>query len=263
MSDEEFTAYLARAKQKSDAPDAPVDPISQVLVDDPTASKGKRGRKGEAAKESNKITRLEGGSGAVDSREVSVVEGETQVALPNVKGGRTLRSLPTGSAGGTLALLKEAGEALSDTAATGNNAQDSPSTWGEDFDPINFVAENLKGNSTKLDSLSLVELCKLAVGSWLKCLALNQMVFTRQEKEAAEKVENEVKGAVEGLKKENASVLKMKKADIDTLKKERSSRRKDKRNLVVARNAAIVALVKIWTDAGVRDEEMAKLRVEA
>jgi hypothetical protein len=42
MSDEEFTAYLARAKQKSDAPDAPVDPISQVLVADPTASKGKR-----------------------------------------------------------------------------------------------------------------------------------------------------------------------------------------------------------------------------
>jgi hypothetical protein len=68
---------------------------------------------------------------------------------------------------------------------------------------------------------------------------------------------------VEGLNKENASVLNMKKADIDTLKKERSSRRKDKRNLVVARNAAIVALVKIWTDAGRRDEEMAKLRVEA
>jgi hypothetical protein len=66
-----------------------------------------------------------------------------------------------------------------------------------------------------MESLSLEELRKLAVGSELKCLALNQMVFARQEAEAKEKLEKEVKAAEEEAKKEQAEVLKKKKADFD------------------------------------------------
>jgi hypothetical protein len=38
----------------------------------------------------------------------------------------------------------------------------------------------------------LEELRKLAAGTSLKCLAFNQMVFARQEKDASEKLEKEV-----------------------------------------------------------------------
>jgi hypothetical protein len=38
----------------------------------------------------------------------------------------------------------------------------------------------------------LEELRKLAARAGLKCLALNQMVYARQEKEASEKLEREV-----------------------------------------------------------------------
>jgi hypothetical protein len=44
-------------------------------------------------------------------------------------------------------------------------------------------------------------------------------------------------------------------------KKKITALRKDKRNLVTARNALIVALVKIWKDAGKRDDDMAKLQM--
>jgi hypothetical protein len=42
-----------------------------------------------------------------------------------------------------------------------------------------------------------------------------------------------------------------------------SALRKDKRNLRTARNAMIVALVKIWKDVGRRDEEMSTLQAAA
>jgi SMC interacting uncharacterized protein involved in chromosome segregation len=46
-------------------------------------------------------------------------------------------------------------------------------------------------------------------------------------------------------------------------KKRVSALRKDKRNLMTARNAMIVALVKIWKDAGKRDDDMSKLQAAA
>jgi hypothetical protein len=138
---------------------------------------------------------------------------------------------------------------------------ESPPVWDEGFDPLEFVAENLKGYSSRLDAMSLDELRKLAAGTGLKCLALNQMVFNRQEKEASEKLEKEVGAAKEELEKDLADQLAKSQADfsksLSREKKKNSSLRKDKRNLVTARNASIVALVKVWRDAIKRDEEMA------
>jgi hypothetical protein len=97
-----------------------------------------------------------------------------------------------------------------------SSKQGSPPTWNEDFYPIAFVAEHLKGTSSRLESLSLEELRKLTVGSGLKCLALNQMVFARQEAEAKERLEKEVKAAEEGAKREHVEALKKKKADFES-----------------------------------------------
>jgi hypothetical protein len=99
-----------------------------------------------------------------------------QLPPPLVKGGRTIRSRASASVKPTA----PQGEVVGSAATEGESSQqESIPTWSEDFDPIAFVAENLKGHSTRLDALSLGELRKLAVGSDLKCLALNQMVFTR------------------------------------------------------------------------------------
>jgi hypothetical protein len=96
-----------------------------------------------------------------------------------VKGGRSTRHRPSD----TTKPVELQGEAIGSVALEGESSKhDSPPTWSEDFDLVTFVAENLKGHSTRLDALSLEELRKLAVGSGLKCLALNQMVFNRQEK---------------------------------------------------------------------------------
>jgi vacuolar-type H+-ATPase subunit E/Vma4 len=101
--------------------------------------------------------------------------------------------------------------------------------------------------------MSLGELRKLAVGTGLKCLALNQMVFTCQEKEASEKLEREVDAAREDLEKNLADQLAKSQAGFNKSlakeKKRTSALRKDKRNLMTARNAMIVSLVKIWKDA--------------
>jgi chromosome segregation ATPase len=126
------------------------------------------------------------------------------------------------------------------------------------------VADNLKGYSSRLDAMSLEELRKLAVGIGLMCLALNQMVFSRQEKEVSEKLEKEVGVAKEELEKDLADQLAKSQASFNkSLAKEKkkvSVLRKDKRNLKTARNAMIVALVKIWKDAGQRDDDMSKLQ---
>jgi chromosome segregation ATPase len=109
----------------------------------------------------------------------------------------------------------------------------------------------------------LEELRKLAVGTVLKCLALNQMVYARQEKEASEKLEKEVGVAKEELEKDLADQLAKSQASFHkSLAKEKkkvSALRKDRRNLTTARNAMIVALVKIWKDANGQDDEMSKL----
>jgi chromosome segregation ATPase len=93
------------------------------------------------------------------------------------------------------------------------------------------------------------------------------MVFTRQEKEASEKLEKEVGAAKEDLEKDLADQLAKSQAGFNkSLAKEKkrvSALRKDKRNLVTARNAMIVALVKVWKDAGKRDDDMSNLQAAA
>jgi hypothetical protein len=243
-----------------EAPDACVDPLSQVAVANKAGGKGvKRGRKNETASTSNKAARLGYDVEIIDEEEGDEVQ--EQRPPPLVKGGRTTR----GRASTYVSLIVSQGDAVDSAAAEGKNSRREPlPTCNEDFDPIAFVADNLKGCISRLDALSLEELRKLAVETGLKCLALNQMVFTRQEKEASEKLEKEVGAAKEDLEKNLADQLAKSQAGFNkSLAKEKkriSALRKDKRNLVTARNAMIVALVKIWKDAGKRDDDMSKLQ---
>jgi hypothetical protein len=258
ISDAEFASYLLRAKQKLDTPDATVDPISQVVVASDAGGRGlKRGRKAEAVSTSNKAAKL--------GEEVDEGDGpQTLIPPPLVKGGRTTRSRASAFA----KPVEPSGEAVNSAIGEGESSkQETLPTWSEDFDPIAFVADNLRGYSSRLDAMSLEELRKLAVGTGLKCLALNQMVFTRQEKEASEKLEKEVGAAKEDLEKDLADQLAKSQAGFNKSlareKKKVSALRKDKRNLRTARNAMIVALVKIWKDAGRRDDDMSKLQAAA
>jgi SMC interacting uncharacterized protein involved in chromosome segregation len=93
------------------------------------------------------------------------------------------------------------------------------------------------------------------------------MVHARQEKEASEKLEKEVDAAKEDLEKDLADQLTKSQAGFNkSLAKEKkkiSALRKEKRNLTTARNAMIMALVKIWRDANKRDDDMSKLHAAA
>jgi chromosome segregation ATPase len=80
-------------------------------------------------------------------------------------------------------------------------------------------------------------------------------------------LEREVRAAKEDLEKNLADQLAKSQASFNkSLAKEKkkiTALRKDMRNLVTARNALIVALVKIWKDVGKRDDDMAKLQMAA
>jgi hypothetical protein len=261
ISDDEFASYLVRAKQKMVVPVTPVDPMSQVVV----AEKGKgtkRGRKNEIASISNKAARL--GEDAETLSERGDDDVQEHRLPPVAKGGRSTRSRTSTH----VSPAKSKGETVDSAAAEGENSRREPlPTWNEDFDPITFVAENLKGCTSRLDALSLEELRKLAVGTGLKCLALNQMVYARQEKEASENLEKEVGAAKEELEKDLADQLAKSQASFNkSLAKEKkkiSALRNDRWNLTTARNATIVALVKIWKDAAKRDDDMSKLHAAA
>jgi hypothetical protein len=86
ISDVEFASYLLRAKQKLDIPDAPVDPLSQVVVEKADEKGLKRGRRSVATSTSNKAPRLEEDVVDVDGDDVS-----EKVPPPPVKGGRSSR----------------------------------------------------------------------------------------------------------------------------------------------------------------------------
>jgi hypothetical protein len=111
--------------------------------------------------------------------------------------------------------VPEAGVVGSVAPGGESSKKESPPTWSEDFDLIAFVAEILNGNLCRLETLSLEELRKLAVESGLKCLALNQMVFACQEKEVAERLEQEVEATKEGLRKTHTDALLKKKVDFE------------------------------------------------
>jgi hypothetical protein len=201
ISDDEFASYLVRAKQKMASPDAPVDPLSQVVV----AEKGrgtKRGRKNETASTSNKAARL--GDDVETLGEQDDDDVQEHRPPPVAKGGRSTRSRTSTH----VSPAKSKGDVADSATAEGENSRrESLPTWNEDFDPIAFVAENLKGCTSRLDALNLEELRKLAVGTGLKCLALNQMVYARQKKKASEKLEKEVGAAKENLEKDLADQL--------------------------------------------------------
>jgi hypothetical protein len=173
ISDDEFASYLVRAKQKMEAPDASVDPISQVVVASKAGGKGvKRGRKTEDASPSNKAARLSDDVEIADYDEGDKVQ--EQRPPPLVKGGRTTRRRAATNVNPPVSQ----GNAIDSAAAEGESSRREPlPTWNEDFNPITFVAENLKGCTSRLDALSLEELRKLSVGTGMKCLALNQMVL--------------------------------------------------------------------------------------
>jgi hypothetical protein len=169
ITDAEFASYLLRAKQKIDTHNAIVEPLSQVVVADAAAGKAtKRGRKTEAVKESNKVPRLEEKRANEKATEEEDSENEGRITIPVVRGGRVLRRRAGGLSAGITSTVPELGLAGSVASGGESSKQESPPSWNEDFDPVTFVAENLKGNSSRLESLSLEELRKLAVGSGLK-----------------------------------------------------------------------------------------------
>jgi hypothetical protein len=262
ISDAEFASYLLRAKQKLDAPDAQVDPLSQVVVAENAGGKGlKRGRKNDTASTSNKAQKLDDDASVEGDDDEGV---RVRVFHPPVKSGRSSRHRSSGSTKPTT----PPGEVAASEAVEGEKSKtETPPIWDETFDPLAFVSENLKGYSSRLQAMSLEELRKLAAGTGLKCLALNQMVYNRQEQEASEKLEREVGAAKEELEKDLAAQLAKSQADftksLGKEKKKNSALRRDKRNLITARNAGIVAPVKIWRDATKRDEEMSALHAAA
>jgi hypothetical protein len=263
ISEDEFASYLFRAKKKMENPDASVDPLSQVIVASKPGGRGtKRGRRAESVSPSHKAAKLDGGVENVDDDADAEDRGER--SPPKVKGGRTTRRHGASTANPN----EPKGDVTESVAVEGESSRrEALPTWNEDFDPITFMADNLKGCTSRMDAMSLEELRKLAVGTGLKCLALNQMVYARQEKEASEKLEREVGVAKEELEKDLADQLAKSQASFNkSLAKEKkkvSALRKDRRNLTTARNAMIVALVKIWRDANRRDDEMSKLHAAA
>jgi hypothetical protein len=258
ISDDEFASYLVRAKQKMAAPGVIMDLLSQVIVAD--KGKGtKRGRKDEVASASNKAARL--GDDVETLGEQDGDDTQEHRPPPVAKGGRSTRSRTATH----VSPPKSKGEMVEPATADRESSRREPvPAWNEDFDPVAFVADNLKGCTSRLDAMSLEELRKLAAGTGLKCLALNQMVYSRQEKEASEKLEREVGIAKESLEKDLADQLAKSQAGFNkSLAKEKkrvSALRKDKRNLMTTRNAMIEALVNIWKDAGKRDDDMSKLQ---
>ena len=95
ISDAEFAAYLLRAKEKLDAPDTQVNPLSQVVVAEKADGKGtKRGRKNDAASTSNKVPRLGDDVAAADGDDGD--DTQERVIPPLVKGGRSTRHRPLG-----------------------------------------------------------------------------------------------------------------------------------------------------------------------
>jgi hypothetical protein len=260
LSDAEFASYLLRAKQKLDQPDGQVDPLSQVVIAGNAEGKGvKRGRKNDTVSTSNKVRKVGDDGAAVGGGDDGDVQ--EKVLSPLVRGTRSSRHRPTESD----KPVASQGEVIGSVATEEEKSKnESPPTWNEGFDPVTFVSENLKGYSSRLDALGLEELRRLAAGTGLKCLALNQMVFNRQEREASDRLERELGAAKEELEKDLADQLAKSQASFHkSLEKEKrrvSSLRKNKRNLMTARNAMIVALVKIWKDAGRRDDDMTQLQ---
>jgi hypothetical protein len=149
-----------------------------VIVASKARGRGtKRGRKTETASPSHKAAKLDDNVENIDDGGGD--EDQEERPLPVAKGGRTTRRHATS----TVNPDESKGDAIESVAAEGESSRREPlPTWNEDFDPIAFVADNLKGCTSRLDALSLEELRKLAVGTGLKCLALNQMVYARQEK---------------------------------------------------------------------------------
>jgi hypothetical protein len=167
ISDDEFASYLIRAKQKMAAPGSTVDPLSQVIVAD--KGKGtKRGRRDEVAAASNKAARLEDDLEILGEQDGD--DTQEHRPPPVAKGGRSTRSRTATQASPP----KSKGEMVEPATADGESSRREPvPAWNEDFDPVAFVADNLKGCTSRLDAMSLEELRKLAAGTGLKCLALN------------------------------------------------------------------------------------------
>ncbi|GAU35621.1 hypothetical protein TSUD_30380 [Trifolium subterraneum] len=161
---DEWLSYLAKSRQKKLLPDAPVNPLTQVVVEDGAPKGTKRKKKMEASKASSKIPKRDDGSSAnMDEGDQSKVGEQQDLADggtgPSSSPNKAKASLPTGT--------------------------QAPPAWGSDFDPSTFLNSHIamKGDSVKFDSMEVAELRKLALGHELKGAVLNNLLSQRQEKE--------------------------------------------------------------------------------
>jgi hypothetical protein len=121
ISDDEFASYLAWAKKKMEAPDASVDPVSQVIVASKAGGRGtKRGRKVETTSPSHKAARLDDNVEIIDDDEGD--EDQEQRPPPLVKGGRTTRR----RAASNLNPVESKSDALDSAGAEGDSSKREP-----------------------------------------------------------------------------------------------------------------------------------------
>ncbi|GAU47340.1 hypothetical protein TSUD_302080 [Trifolium subterraneum] len=219
VPEEEWLSFLAKSKQKRLAPDASVDPLTQVIVDDGAPKGVKRKKRAETVKGPVKIPKGNEGSSSAVGEPEQQVEGGAGLLEPPKKPGYKLRSSGTS---------KDAGVGNSDDEAP-------PTAWGSDFDPSTFLDDHLamKGDATKFNSMGIAELRKLALGHELKGAVLSNLLSQRQERETkeaneradrlaktAEDVEQRYETAKLKLKEEVASLKKAHKADLEKAKKD-------------------------------------------
>ncbi|GAU50708.1 hypothetical protein TSUD_301130 [Trifolium subterraneum] len=242
IPEEEWVSFLAKSKQKRLAPDASVDPLTHVIVDDGAPKGVKRKKRTETVKGPVKIPKGNEGSSSAVGEPEQQVEGGAGLLEPPKKPGYKLRSSGTS---------KDAGVGNSDDGVTFEKEETytqpppgvqnppvveaPPTAWGSDFDPSIFLDNHLamKGDATKFNSMGIAELRKLALGHELKGAVLSNLLSQRQERETkeaneradrvaktAEDVEQRYETAKSKLKEEVASLKKAHKADLEKAKKD-------------------------------------------
>ncbi|GAU42949.1 hypothetical protein TSUD_142860 [Trifolium subterraneum] len=228
--------------QKRLAPDASVDPLTQVIVEDGAPKGVKRKKRTETGKGPTKIPKGNESSSAAVGEPEQQDKGGAGLFEPPKKLGYQLRSSGTG---------KDAGVGNSDDGVTVEKEETftqpppsvqnphvveaTPTAWGSDFDPSVFLDSHLamKGDATKFNSMGIAELRKLALGHELKGAVLNNLLSQRQERETreaneradrvaktAEDVEQCYETAKSKLKEEVVSLKKAHEADLEKEKKD-------------------------------------------
>ncbi|GAU24587.1 hypothetical protein TSUD_289480 [Trifolium subterraneum] len=260
--EEEWVSFLAKSKQKRLAPDASVDPLTQVIVEEGAPKGVKRKKRTKHGKGPTKIPKGNEGSSATVGEPAQRVKGGADVSESPKKSGYPLRSSGTGndakvanSDDGVILEKEKTSTQPPPSVQSPPVAEATPAAWGSDFDPSVFLDIHLamKGDSAKFNSMGIAELRKLALGHELKGAVLNNLLSQRQERETreaneradrvaktAEDVEQRYETAKSKLKEEKLASDNEKK--VNALNEEIAKNCGRIEDLTTLRNQNIVAL---------------------